>query len=635
VAPAVMEAPDTPFQPLALVWRDIHYFVPMPAAAEGKNGGKSQSAAKAELELLKGVTGYARPSSLTALMGGSGAGKTTFMDVLAGRKTVGRITGDILINGRPKEQSTWARVCGYVEQTDIHMPRLTVRESLEFSAALRLDPIAFDARQVIANVARVMDMVDLHPIADRLVGEPGGEGLSLEQRKRLTIGVELVANPGVIFMDEPTSGLDAKAAATVIRAVRTIANSGRTVMVTIHQPSIEIFEAFDQLLLLHRGGYVNYFGPIGDRSADLIAHLSGYTGVVPVPTGYNPATWMLEITGGAPQTMIPAAPVDFTAEWPRSQLAAKTATECEALVADGLANAAAVSVSGGTFARGRAAQTWLLLCRFAREYWRNPAYNLTRLVMAVLQGILFGGIYYGQGNIGASDTPDVSTVFNVIGLSYTASLFSGMAGVMTAIPVVSTGRAVFYRERAVSMYGVLPYATASGLIELPFLLVQICVLFVPIIYFMVQFEADVVMFLSFTAMFFVSGATFTFFGQFLVFLTPNDLMALLLAGAFMFFWNIFSGFGIPVKQMPAYLEWVSYVSPTSYIIQGLCSIILGNSEVVIDAFGKPQTISQFLVDYFDYEYDFRYACVGIVAGFCLLFILTGSLALKFLNFNIR
>ncbi|CAI9773041.1 unnamed protein product [Fraxinus pennsylvanica] len=148
----------------------------------------------------------------------SGAGKTTLINVLAGQKTGGYIEGDTRISGYPKNQVTFATVSGYCEQNDIHSLHVTVEESLLYSAWLHLpaDPLGVD-------------------------------GFSTEQRKRLIIAIELVANPSIIFMDEPTSGLDARAAAIVMRAVRNTVDIGRTVVCTIHQPSIDIFESFDDV----------------------------------------------------------------------------------------------------------------------------------------------------------------------------------------------------------------------------------------------------------------------------------------------------------------------------------------------------------------------------------------------------
>ena len=141
-----------------------------------------------------------------------------------------------------------------------------------------------------------MELVELNSSRSALVGLPGVTGLATEARKRLTIAVELVANPSIIFMDEPTSGLDARAAAIVMRTVRNTVDTGRTVVCTIHQPSIDIFEAFDELLLLKRGGQVIYAGPLGHRSKHLIEYFQSVPGVPPIKEGFNPSTWMLDVT---------------------------------------------------------------------------------------------------------------------------------------------------------------------------------------------------------------------------------------------------------------------------------------------------------------------------------------------------
>ncbi|KAK6273087.1 hypothetical protein POUND7_010170 [Theobroma cacao] len=161
-----------------------------------------------KLQLLSDITGVVRPGVLTALMGPNGAGTTTLLGVLAGRKTIGCIEGEIRVGGCPKVQETFAKISGFCEQTDIHSPQITVEESLIFSAWLRL-PACIDSKMKTKSFR----YIELDEVKDALVGIPGHSSLSTEQRKRLTIAVELVANPSIIFVDEPTSSLDASAAA--------------------------------------------------------------------------------------------------------------------------------------------------------------------------------------------------------------------------------------------------------------------------------------------------------------------------------------------------------------------------------------------------------------------------------------
>ena len=216
-----------------------------------RDGGKQW------VQLLHGVNGCATPGTLTALMGASGAGKSTLMDVICGRKTSGERGGEILVNGFVTDHRAFARVMGYVEQTDLLATFATVRETLEFSAALRLSKDVTPPRRA-TFVNDVLKLLELDHVADQLVGdETTATSISPGQRKRLNIGVELVANPTVLFLDEPTSGLDSRSALSVMRVIKRVALTGRTVVATIHQPSAEIFKKFDNVLLLQvRCGWV-------------------------------------------------------------------------------------------------------------------------------------------------------------------------------------------------------------------------------------------------------------------------------------------------------------------------------------------------------------------------------------------
>ncbi|TMW67514.1 hypothetical protein Poli38472_011134 [Pythium oligandrum] len=281
IAVEVSEAGHTRFfKPMTLAFKDLWYSVSDPKNPNG-----------ASLDLLKGISGFAVPGSITALMGSSGAGKTTLMDVIAGRKTGGSIKGQILLNGHPASDLAIRRATGYCEQMDIHSEASTIREALTFSAFLRQGSDVPDS-QKYDSVDEVLYLLDLRPIADQII-----RGSSVEQMKRLTIDVELAAQPSMLFLDEPTSGLDARSAKVIMDGVRKVAKTGRTVVCTIHQPSWEVFSVFDSLLLLKHGGETVYFGELGAKACELVKYFESIKGVTPLEEGYNPATWMLEVIG--------------------------------------------------------------------------------------------------------------------------------------------------------------------------------------------------------------------------------------------------------------------------------------------------------------------------------------------------
>ncbi|KAI5595772.1 hypothetical protein BDE02_03G162500 [Populus trichocarpa] len=497
-----------PFEPHSITFDDVIYSVDMPQEM------KIQGVVEDRLVLLKGVNGAFRPGVLTTLMGVSGAGKTTLMDVLAGRKTGGYIEGDIKISGYPKKQETFARIAGYCEQNDIHSPHVTVYESLLYSAWLRLPPeVDSETRKMFID--EVMELVELDSLRNALVGLPGVNGLSTEQRKRLTIAVELVANPSIIFMDEPTSGLDARAAAIVMRTVRNTVDTGRTVVCTIHQPSIDIFDAFDELFLMKRGGEEIYVGPLGHHSTHLIKYFEAIEGVSKIKDGYNPATWMLEVTASSQEM---ALEVDFANIYKNSDLFRRN----KALIAE-LSTPAPGSKDvhfPTRYSTSFFTQCMACLWKQHWSYWRNPPYTAVRFLFTTFIALMFGTMFWDLGSK-VKTTQDLS---NAMGSMYAAVLFLGFQNGTAVQPVVAVERTVFYRERAAGMYSALPYAFAQALIELPYVFVQAAVYGV-IVYAMIGFEWTAAKFFWYLFFMYFTLLYFTFYGMMAVAVTPNHHIA--------------------------------------------------------------------------------------------------------------
>jgi ATP-binding cassette subfamily G (WHITE) protein 2 len=239
-----------------------------------------------EISLLKGVTGRAMPGEMVALMGASGAGKSTLLDVLAQRKTTGKILGEITYNGSPELKSF-----AYVMQDNVHMGILTVRESIYYAAELRLNQLMSKEAKA-RRVEKIIDMLGLQKVANTILGTHDIRGVSGGQLKRVSIGVEIVNLPNLMFLDEPTTGLDSSISLEVMSAVRNLANQNRTVICTIHQPSEDTFALFDTLLLLAEGRVI-YFGP----AATVTEYFTQSPYQFVCKPGANPADFVVAVAG--------------------------------------------------------------------------------------------------------------------------------------------------------------------------------------------------------------------------------------------------------------------------------------------------------------------------------------------------
>ncbi|KMT19204.1 hypothetical protein BVRB_1g015960 [Beta vulgaris subsp. vulgaris] len=607
-----------PFQPLSMTFHNVNYFVDMPKAM------KAKGLPEKKLQLLSNVSGVFSPGVLTALVGSSGAGKTTLMDVLAGRKTGGYIEGEIRISGHPKVQHTFARISGYVEQTDIHSPQVTVEESLWFSSSLRLPKeISKETKKEFVN--EVMRLVELDNLKDALVGLSGTTGLSTEQRKRLTIGVELVANPSIIFMDEPTSGLDARAAAIVMRTVRNTVDTGRTVVCTIHQPSIDIFEAFDELLLMKRGGQVIYGGKLGVHSCIMIDYFQGISGIPPIPDGYNPATWMLEVT-------TPAIEERFSQDFATIYRNSAQFREVEAQVMQ-----LSTPPSGSkalhfdtTFSQDFISQFWLCFHKQLLVYWRSPQYNAVRFLFTALCAVILGSIFWDVG----SKRDSIINLFTIMGALHSACLFLGVSNASSVQPVISIERTVFYREKAAGMYSPYAYAAAQALVEVPYIGAQTLTYGI-ITYFMIGFERTLRKFLLYLLFTFLTFTYFTFYGMMAVGVTSTQHMSAVISSAFYSLWNLFSGFLIPQSYIPGWWIWFYYICPVAWTLRGIISSQLGDVETIIVGEGFKGSVKKYL----DLNYGFGSGMIGVSAvvliGFNLLFFCAFLASIRFLNFQKR
>ncbi|KAK1356757.1 pleiotropic drug resistance protein 3-like [Heracleum sosnowskyi] len=322
-----------------------------------------------------------------------------------------------------------------MREKDIHSPQITVNESLTYSAWLRLPPQINESTKA-EFVAEVVQMIELEDIKDALVGIPGVSGLTNEQRKRLTIAVELVSNPSIIFMDEPTSGLDARAAAIVMRAVKNIANTHRTVVCTIHQPSIDIFEAFDELILMKRGGQIIYSGELGQHSSKLIEYFENINKVPKIQENYNPATWMLEITSSSSEEQLG---LNFSHIYEKSHLCRETKQRIKELSSP--AQGSAELHFSTRFSQTQWEQFKACLWKQNLSYWRSPKYNLVRLAFITMASVILAAILWQKGK----DINGEQDLLNILGSI----------------------------ERFAGMYSAWIYSFSQVIIEIPYVILQV------------------------------------------------------------------------------------------------------------------------------------------------------------------
>lgn len=628
----VPNSSDKNFTPVTIAFQDLWYSVPDPANR------------KKTIDLLKGVSGYALPGTMTALMGSSGAGKTTLMDVIAGRKTGGKIRGKILLNGYEANDLAVRRCAGYCEQMDIHSDAATVREALTFSAFLRQES-SISSSEKHDSVNECLDMLGLHDIADRII-----RGSSVEQMKRLTIGVELAAQPSVIFLDEPTSGLDARSAKKTMDGVRMIANSGRTIVCTIHQPSSEVFFLFDNLLLLKRGGETVYFGGLGTNACLLVRYFESIPGVKTLPRGYNPATWMLETIGAGVGTGNDVTK-NFERIYQRSQQ--------KKLMLSVMENEGMVHPSPDVpellFETKRAASSWIqmkfLLKRFTDMYWRTASYSLTRLVMSLLLGLLFGMVFSG------ATYSTYQGINSGVGMMYIVTIFNGLVAFNSSIPIAALDRTAFYRERASQTYNALWYFMGSTIAEIPYSFAS-GFLFTVVFFPMVGFTG-----LTTAVWFWIHNSLFmlmqTYLGYMFAYAFPSEEVAAIMGVTLNGIFYLFMGFSPPGSAIPSRFQWLYDVSPHRYSLSILVSLVFSDcpegsiySEKlgVYTSYGPdigckpltdapaalwPVTVKGFVEEIF----SMKHADIGAHTVMVLVFIvvsrLLGLLALRFINHQKR
>ncbi|KAL5349619.1 Multidrug resistance protein [Pseudogymnoascus australis] len=517
--------------------------------------------------LLDDVDGWVKPGKLTALMGVSGAGKTTLLDVLASRVTMGAVTGQMLVDGRQRD-SGFQRKTGYVQQQDLHLATSTVREALTFSALLR-QPKATPTNEKIAYVDE----------AEAVVGVPG-EGLNVEQRKRLTIGVELAAKPALLlFLDEPTSGLDSQTAWSIIALLRKLANNGQAILCTIHQPSAILFQEFDRLLFLSKGGKTVYFGDVGERSSILTDYFLR-NGARPCGIEENPAEWMLEVIGAAPGSTT-------TVDWPVAWNESVEKAEVRAQLADMRRQLIETEVetdptSLDEYAAPMGLQLRTVTQRVFQQFWRTPSYLYSKTFLCTSSGLFIGFSFWDAPTSMLGIQNQLFSIFMLL------TIFGNL--VQQMMPHFVTQRSLYeVRERPSKTYSWKIFIVSNIIVELPWNSLMAVILFATY-YYPIGMHRNAQAAGQFYER---SGLMFLFVWSFLMFTSTFSTMIIAgietaevggnIANLLFFLCLIFCGVLASPDVMPRFWIFMYHLSPFRYLVDGMLAVGIANVDVTCQA----------------------------------------------------
>ncbi|XP_022142763.1 ABC transporter G family member 9-like [Momordica charantia] len=528
-------------RPLTLMFHNVNYKIKPKKAGFliPKKANNSE-----ERTILKGITGVVRPGEMLAMLGPSGSGKTTLLTALGGRLG-GRLVGTIAYNGKPFSNKM-KRNIGFVTQDDILLPHLTVTETLVFTALLRL-PNTLTKQQKVAQAEAVISQLGLSKCKNGVVGGQTLRGVSGGERKRVSIGQEMLINPSLLFLDEPTSGLDSTTAQRIVSTLWEVANSGRTVVMTIHQPSSRLFYMFHKILLLSEGNTI-YFGK-GSEAMDYFSSI-GYSPSVPM----NPSDFLLDLANGLSMN----DPEEEAAMVKQKLIASYKSHIAEKLELDVQQSDEHLLEDHGAEDKGlgRWSTTWwqqfcVLLRRGIKER-KHESFSRLK-VGQVLAVALICGLLWWQS--------DDSHLQDKIGLFYFSSSFWGFFPLLQAISMFPKERMILAKERSSGMYRLSSYFLSRTTGDLPMELILPTV-FVLIIYWMAALKRSAAAFFATLFSLLLSVLVSQGFGLAIGALVMDQTSATTLGSVLMLCFLLTSGYF--VQHVPRFVAWTKYLSIGTY-----------------------------------------------------------------------
>ncbi|KAN0027418.1 hypothetical protein ACTFIU_010367 [Dictyostelium citrinum] len=589
-------------------FKDINHYVQITEKGKKKKTSK---------QILTNINGHIESGTIFAIMGPSGAGKTTLLDILAHRLNING-SGTMYLNGNKSDFNIFKKLCGYVTQSDSLMPSLTVRETLNFYAQLKM-PRDVPLKEKLQRVQDVIDEMGLNRCADTLVGTADNKirGISGGERRRVTISIELLTGPSVILLDEPTSGLDASTSFYVMSALKKLAKSGRTIICTIHQPRSNIYDMFDNLLLLGDGNTI-YYGKANKALEYFNAngyHCSEKT---------NPADFFLDLintqvedqgdddddenddeeeeigggggggTNGIEDIGISISPtmngsavdniknneqqqhhqstgrrrikkltkeemIILKKEYPNSEQGLRVNETLDNISKENRTDFKYDKTRGPNFLT----QFRLLLGREVTNAKRHPMAFKVNLIQAIFQGLLCGIVYYQLG-LGQSSVQSRTGVvaFIIMGVSFPA--------VMSTIHVFPDVITIFLKDRASGVYDTLPFFLAKSFMD-ACIAVLLPMVTATIVYWMTNQRVypfySAAPFFRFVLMLVLASQTCLSLGVLISSSVPSVQVGTAVAPLIVILFFLFSGFFINLNDVPGWLVWFPYISFFRYMIE--------------------------------------------------------------------
>ncbi|XP_030386461.1 protein white [Scaptodrosophila lebanonensis] len=506
--------------------------------------------------LLKNVCGVAYPGELLAVMGSSGAGKTTLLNALAFRSPQGvQVSPSTmrLLNGQPVDAKEMQARCAYVQQDDLFIGSLTAREHLIFQAMVRM-PRHMSYKQRVARVDQVIQELSLTKCQHTIIGVPGRvKGLSGGERKRLAFASEALTDPPLLICDEPTSGLDSFTAHSVVQVLKKLSQKGKTVILTIHQPSSELFELFDKILLMAEGR-VSFLGT-PNEAVDFFSYVGAQC-----PTNYNPADFYVQVLAVVPGRETESR--ERIAKICDNFAVSKVAREMEQLLASKVQTQPLEQPENGYTYKA----TWFM--QFRAVLWRSwlsvlkePLLVKVRLIQTTMVAILIGLIFLGQ------QLTQVG-VMNINGAIFLFLTNMTFQNVFATINVFTSELPVFMREARSRLYRCDTYFLGKTIAELP-LFLTVPLIFTAIAYPMIGLRAGVMHFFNCLALVTLVANVSTSFGYLISCASSSTSMALSVGPPVIIPFLLFGGFFLNSGSVPIYLKWLSYLSWFRYANEGL------------------------------------------------------------------